>query len=206
VRYYSAATANSAATDSPRGRLRAELAAALGELDAAVAAGLDPLIENLRSSAPAQDDDGRPFWPELPATEQPSYGDGGPGSRGIRFPQQHASKRPSNAVVEERLAMLQRWISERQPLAEIRKRAKEQWQMNSIFTIDKYMRIARGRMVDDLIDGRLYHQAEQIYALMDVARRAADCEQFNASVGAHRVICEIAGFLRSPLKPKDERP
>ena len=36
------------------------------------------------------------------------------------------------------------------------------------------------------------YQAEQIYALMDCARRAAEAEQFSAAVGAHRVIAEIS--------------
>jgi len=34
-----------------------------------------------------------------------------------------------------------------------------------------------------------------------VARRAADAEQFSASVGAHRVLAEITGMLRAPVKP-----
>jgi hypothetical protein len=73
--------------------------------------------------------------------------------------------------------------------------------MRSECTLRKYIKVARTRMVEDLIDDRLMHQAEQIYALMEVARRAADAEQFSASVGAHRVICEIAGLLRAPIKP-----
>jgi hypothetical protein len=73
--------------------------------------------------------------------------------------------------------------------------------MTSYCTLKKYLRVARSRMVEELVDDRLMHQAEQIYALMDVARRAADAEQFSAAVGAHRVICEITGMLRAPIKP-----
>lgn len=76
----------------------------------------------------------------------------------------------------------------------------------STYTVDKYIRLARSRMVEELIDNRLVHQAEQIYALMDCARRAAEAEQFSAAVGAHRVIAEISGMLRSPIKPPGERP
>jgi hypothetical protein len=68
------------------------------------------------------------------------------------------------------------------------------------------MSLARTRMVEELIDNRLVHQAELIYALMDCARRAAGAEQFSAAVGAHRVIAEIAVMLRAPAKPYAERP
>ena len=59
------------------------------------------------------------------------------------------------------------------------------------------------RMVEELITDRRRHQAEQIFALNDCARRAMDAEQFSAAVGAFRVIAEIGGLLRAPIKPPD---
>jgi hypothetical protein len=49
------------------------------------------------------------------------------------------------------------------------------------------------------------HQAEQIFALNECARRAMDAEQFSAAVGAFRVIAEIGGLLRAPIKPPEPR-
>ena len=62
-------------------------------------------------------------------------------------------------------------------------------------------RLRRRRMVEELVEDRLVHQAEAIFALQDVARRAAEAEQFSAAVGAHRVLAEITGMLRAPIKP-----
>ncbi|MCP9819843.1 hypothetical protein KBZ18_10095 [Synechococcus sp. Cruz-9H2] len=123
----------------------------------------------------------------------------------MRFPHaQQPTKRPSYAEVEERIAEAQLWIAQRTPLAHIRQKARENWGITSTHTVDRYLRIARERMVQELITNRLQHQAEQIFALNEIARRAADCEQFNAAVGAHRVIAEIAGILRAPLKAAAE--
>jgi hypothetical protein len=82
--------------------------------------------------------------------------------------------------------------------------AFELWGMSSFYTLRKYIKVARSRMAQELVTDRSLHIAEQIYALMDVARRAAEAEQFSASVGAHRVICEITGMLRAPIKPPSE--
>ena len=43
-------------------------------------------------------------------------------------------------------------------------------------------------------------------AAPDRARRAMDAEQFSAAVGAFRVIAEIGGILRAPIKPPEARP
>jgi hypothetical protein len=61
-------------------------------------------------------------------------------------------------------------------------------------------------MVEELITDRRRHQAEQIFALNECARRAMDAEQFSAAaVGAFRVIAEIGGLLRAPIKPPEPR-
>ncbi|MEA5415483.1 hypothetical protein [Synechococcus sp. BA-132 BA5] len=60
-------------------------------------------------------------------------------------------------------------------------------------------------MVEELITDRRRHQAEQIFALNDCARRAMDAGHFNAAVGAFRVIAEIGGLLRAPIKPPEAK-
>lgn len=205
---------------------RTALAALFGELDRL---GPDPAIEHLRLSAPEQDADGRPRWPQDgDGTQEPTAGEDGaqdqgtdseqtgtgkragkgrrPRSVGVRYPQQATGRRPTHAEVEHRVASLQLWLAQRLPIVVIRERAQADWGVASTYTVDKYIRLARSRMVEELIDNRLVHQAEQIYALMDCARRAAEAEQFSAAVGAHRVIAEISGMLRAPIKPPGERP
>ncbi len=78
--------------------------------------------------------------------------------------------------------------------------------MSNVKTINRYLDLARMRMVEELISDRRRHQAEQIFALNDCARRAMDAEQFSAAVGAFRVIAEIGGLLRAPLRPPEVRP
>jgi len=175
--------------------VRAALQLALGEIEASYR---DAAIEALRDSAPQEDDDGNPAWP---APQKPRRKRGVPEGVGNKFPHQSQSPRPTRAEIEQRLAQLQLWLVQRQPTLFIRDQAAKLWGMSSYCTLKKYLRVARSRMVEELVDDRLMHQAEQIYALMDVARRAADAEQFSAAVGAHRVICEIAGMLRAPIKP-----
>lgn len=182
--------------------MRAALQLALGEIEASYRS---LAIEALRDSAPQEDDDGQPLWPAAPA-------DAPTGARrrkrnpaadgvGVKFPQQQLSKRPSRAEIEQRLAQLQLWLAQRQPLLYIRDQAALLWGMTSYCTLKKYLRVARSRMVEELVEDRLVHQAEAIYALQDVARRAAEAEQFSAAVGAHRVLAEITGMLRAPVKP-----
>jgi hypothetical protein len=85
----------------------------------------------------------------------------------------------------------------------IREKAAQNWGISNIKTISKYLALARQRMVQELLTDRRRHQAEQIFALNECARRAMDAEQFNAAVGAFRVIAEIGGLLRAPLKAPD---
>ena len=77
--------------------------------------------------------------------------------------------------------------------------------MKNTQTINRYLNLARERMVEELISDRRRHQAEQIFALNDCARRAMDAEQFSAAVGAFRVIAEIGGLLRAPLKAPESK-
>lgn len=195
-------TANESTTDCAWD-FRLQLAAALGELDAL---GPDPVVEHLRNSAPLEDEDGNPLWP-APAPAPPPAEPQRQKHPGVQFPlQRNGGRRPSHAEVEDRISQIQLWIAQRQPSRYIRERAFELWGITSTCTLRKYVRAARARMTQELMQDRSMHIAEQIHALMDVARRAADAEQFNASVGAYRVIAEIAGILRAPIKaPTDAR-
>lgn len=188
-----------------RDELRNSLCSALGEIEALYIA--DAAVEQLRDAAPQEDADGKPLWPQPStpaAAAAASDTDQRESPRGVRFPHQlHRATRPPRAEIEARLAQLQCWIAQRQPYAVIRDQAALLWDMRSDCTLRKYLRVARSRMVEELVEDRWMHQAEQIYSLMDVARRAADNEQFSAAVGAHRVIAEIAGLLRAPLKPPE---
>ncbi len=171
---------------------------ALGEIEASYRSAA---IEALRDSAPEEDDDGQPLWPQPPAVRGRRKRNPAADGVGIKFPQQQLSKRPTRAEIEQRLAQLQLWLAQRQPVLYIRDQAALLWGMTSYCTLKKYLRVARSRMVEELVEDRLVHQAEAIYALQDVARRAAEAEQFSAAVGAHRVLAEITGMLRAPVKP-----
>ena len=114
--------------------------------------------------------------------------------------------RPSRQETERRIAEAQLWIAQRLPLIEIRDNAARNWGITNTKTVSRYLALARERMVEELISNRLQHQAEQIFALNELARRAMDKEQFNAAVGAYRVIAEIGGMLRAPLKAPENRP
>jgi hypothetical protein len=165
-------------------------------------ASTDP-VEELRSAPDRQDADGAALWE--PAAVDPTR----PISQTNpprRAPHHAQTPRATAGEVERRIAEAQLWIAQRLPLLEIRAKAGENWGVSNIKTINRYLDLARMRMVEELISDRKRHQAEQIYALMDCARRAADAEQFSAAVGAHRVIAEIAGMLRAPAKPYSERP
>ncbi len=113
--------------------------------------------------------------------------------------------RASHMEVETRIAEAQLWIAQRLPLAVIREKAAQNWGITNIKTISKYLALARQRMVQELLTDRRRHQAEQIFALNECARRAMEAEQFNAAVGAFRVIAEIGGLLRAPIKPPEPR-
>jgi hypothetical protein len=107
--------------------------------------------------------------------------------------------------VEQRIAEAQLWIAQRLPLIRIRENAARNWGVTNTKTVARYLGLARERMVEELISDRRRHQAEQIYALNEFARRAMDAEQFSAAVGAFRVIAEIGGLLRAPIKPPEAK-
>ena len=123
-----------------------------------------------------------------------------------RAPHHVQTPRATAGEVERRIAEAQLWIAQRLPLLEIRAKAGESWGVSNVKTINRYLDLARMRMVEELISDRRRHQAEQIFALNDCARRAMDAEQFSAAVGAFRVIAEIGGLLRAPLRPPEVRP
>jgi hypothetical protein len=161
-------------------------------------------VEALRDAAPHQDEDGNPCF----RSERPSRGDPErPSSRGVatRFPHQKLPPRASVAEVERRIAEAQLWIAQRLPLSLMRANAADSWGVSNTRTINRYLDLARKRMVAELISNRLEHQAQHIYALYDCARRAMDAEQFSAAVGALRVIAEIGGLLRAPIKPPEPK-
>jgi hypothetical protein len=161
-----------------------------------------PRIDELRSAAPLQDDDGQPCWLPTPLDPSRPIGKGNP-PRARRSPSHRP--RASHMEVEQRIAEAQLWVAQRLPLALMREKAAQNWGVSNIKTISKYLNIARERMVEELISDRRRHQAEQIFALNDCARRAMDAEQFSAAVGAFRVIAEIGGLLRAPLKPPESK-
>ena len=157
-------------------------------------------VEELRSAASADDYNGQPLYePTDPARP---IGHANPPRRTKGMASQ-PTPRPSRLEVERRVAEGQLWIAQRIPLALIYEKARESWGVTNSQTINRYLNLARERMVEELISDRRRHQAEQIFALNDCARRAMDAEQFSAAVGAFRVIAEIGGLLRAPLKAPD---
>ena len=159
-------------------------------------------VDALRNAAPQEDADGNPL--AQPTGQDPSrpIGPGNP-PRKVRGPDQ--ATRPSRLEVERRVAESQLWIAQRLPLVQIVDNCRESWGVTNSQTINRYLNLARERMVQELISDRRRHQAEQIYALNDCARRAMDAEQFSAAVGAFRVIAEIGGLLRAPLKAPEAK-
>ena len=105
--------------------------------------------------------------------------------------------------MERRIAESQLWIAERLPIVIIIEKARTSWGIQNTQTVNRYLNLARDRMVEDLISDRKRHTAEQIYALNELARKATNKEQYNAAVGAFRVIAEIGGILRAPQKAPD---
>ncbi|WP_259727325.1 hypothetical protein [Synechococcus sp. CS-1326] len=157
-------------------------------------------VEALRDAAPHQDEDGTPcFRGDGPAPRA--------SRRGVatRFPHQTLPPRASVAEVERRIAEAQLWIAQRLPLSLVRANAANSWGVSNTRTINRYLDLGRKRMVAELINNRLEHQAQHIYALYDCARRAMDADQFSAAVGALRVIAEIGGLLRAPIKPPEAK-
>jgi hypothetical protein len=167
------------------------------------------LIEELRSHASEEDADGRPLWNA--AQESPAQPKLGSSSRRHQQPPRPTkaksfSPRPSHQEVERRIAEAQLWIAQRLPLVDIRANARQNWGITNVRTVSRYLSLARQRMVEELIQNRLQHQAEQIYGLNELIHQAMAAGQFNAAVGAFRVIAEIGGLLRAPLKAPESRP
>jgi hypothetical protein len=182
------------------------------EQAASKAAACD-LVEELRSAPPAEDGDGNPLWdsstttPDASRVKKPSTSKRHPRcSQPPRSTKERPfAPRPSRAEVEQRIAEAQLWIAQRLPLIRIRENAARNWGVTNTKTVARYLGLARERMVEELISDRRRHQAEQIYALNECARRAMDAEQFSAAVGAFRVIAEIGGLLRAPIKPPEAK-
>ncbi|MCP9891664.1 hypothetical protein KBY57_11455 [Cyanobium sp. Aljojuca 7D2] len=160
------------------------------------------VLEELRQAPSLQDADGAPLWPRVAVDASRPVGKGNP-PRGRRS--QSHKPRATHMEVETRIAEAQLWVAQRLPLAQMREKAAQNWGITNIKTVSKYLALARQRMVEELISDRRRHQAEQIFALNDCARRAMDAGQFNAAVGAFRVIAEIGGLLRAPIKPPEAK-
>ena len=164
-------------------------------------AAADP-VEELRSAPDQQDADGDALWEPVAVDPSRPISQTNPPRRA---PHHVQTPRATAGEVERRIAEAQLWIAQRLPLAQIREKAAQNWGITNIKTISRYLALARQRMVEELISDRRRHQAEQIFALNDCARRAMDAEQFNAAVGAFRVIAEIGGLLRAPIKPPEAK-
>jgi hypothetical protein len=161
----------------------------------------DP-VEELRSAPDQQDADGDALWEPVAVDPSRPISQTNPPRRA---PHHVQTPRATAGEVERRIAEAQLWIAQRLPLLEIRAKAGESWGVSNVKTINRYLDLARMRMVEELISDRRRHQAEQIFALNDCARRAMDAEQFSAAVGAFRVIAEIGGLLRAPIKPPEAK-
>jgi len=162
----------------------------------------------LRSQASEEDADVRPLLNA--AQDSPSQPKRGSSGRRQQQPPRPTktkpfSPRPSHQEVEQRVAEAQLWIAQRLPLVEIRANARQNWGITNVRTVSRYLSLARHRMVEELIQNRLQHQAEQIYGLSELIHHAMAAGQFNAAVGAFRVIAEIGGLLRAPLKAPESR-
>ena len=158
--------------------------------------------ELLRDAANAEDGEGKPLY--APTDPSRPIGDRNPPRRVKGKPAPKAT-RPTRYEVERRIAEAQLWIAQRKALNQIYENARESWSVTNIQTLNRYLNVARQRMVEELVRDRKRHQAEQIFALNECARRAMEAEQFNAAVGAFRVIAEIGGLLRAPIKPPEPR-
>jgi hypothetical protein len=162
----------------------------------------DP-VEELRAAASTEDDDGNPI--DAPQEGVDPSRPVGPGNPPRQRRKANPVPRPSRVEIERRVAEAQLWIAQRQPMVQILENAGQSWGVTNNQTVHRYLNLARERMVEELISDRRRHQAEQIFALNDCARRAMDAEQFSAAVGAFRVIAEIGGLLRAPIKPPEAK-
>jgi len=164
-------------------------------------ASADP-VEELRGAPAQQDENGHGVWTPVAVDPTRPISQTNP----PRHAPHHAhTPRATAGEVERRIAEAQLWIAQRLPLVEMRAKAGESWGVSNVKTINRYLDLARERMVEELITDRRRHQAEQIFALNECARRAMEAEQFSAAVGAFRVIAEIGGLLRAPIKPPEPR-
>ena len=161
-------------------------------------------IDRLRVAASHEDENGTPIEASQQGVD-PSR-PVGPGNPPRQRRKDNPVPRPSRVEIERRVAEAQLWIAQRLPMVQILENAGANWGVSNTQTINRYLNLARERMVEELISQRRRHLAEQIFALNDCARRAMDAGQFSAAVGAFRVIAEIGGLLRAPLKPPESRP
>lgn len=159
-------------------------------------------IDLLRAAATGEDDDGNPVGATRGVDPSRPVGPGNPPRQQRKA---NPVPRPSRLEVERRVAEAQMWIAHRLPMVQILENAGANWGIQNTQTVNRYLNLARERMVQELISDRRRHQAEQIFALNDCARRAMDAGQFNAAVGAFRVIAEIGGLLRAPIKPPEAK-
>ena len=171
-------------------------------------------VHGLRDAPSAEDDDGQPLKEDT-ASDKARRRAGAAAGGKQRSPrcsdpprpskERPFAPRPTHQEVEHRIAEAQLWIAQRLPLVEIRANARQNWGISNVRTVSRYLALARERMVEELIQNRLQHQAEQIYGLNELIRQAMAAGQFNAAVGAYRVIAEIGGLLRAPLKAPESR-
>ena len=159
-------------------------------------------VEELRLAPPQQDPNGHGVWEAVAVDPTRPISQTNPPRRA---PHHLHTPRATVGEVERRIAEAQLWIAQRLPLVQIRAKAGQSWGVSNVKTINRYLDLARARMVEELITDRRRHQAEQIFALNECARRAMDADQYSAAVGAFRVIAEIGGLLRAPIKPPEAK-
>jgi hypothetical protein len=171
-------------------------------------------VHRLRDAPSAEDDGGQPLKEDT-ASDKARRRAGAAAGGKQRSPrcsdpprlskERPFAPRPTHQEVEHRIADAQLWIAQRLPLAEIRANARQNWGITNERTVSRYLALGRERMVEELFQNRLQHQAEQIYGLNELIRQAMAAGYFNAVVGAYRVIAEIGGLLRAPLNAPESR-
>ena len=124
-------------------------------------------VEELRDAASAEDENGQPLYAPTDPARPIGYANPPRRTRGSA---NQPPPRPSRLEVERRNAEAQLWIAQRLPLVLIAEKARESWGVNNTQTINRYLNLARERMVEELVQNRLQHQAEQIYGLNELIR------------------------------------
>ncbi len=96
------------------------------------------------------------------------------------------------------------WITQRLPLVEIRANARQNRRITNVRTVNRYLSLARQRMVEELIQNRLQHQAEQIYGLNELIHQAMVAGQFNAAAALLHFDHPVANAGQAGIDSEDD--